>query len=278
MSFLSVKTLRHYHEVDLLIPAAVDPSSGYRRYSTDQLSQAQVIVRLRGLGMPLDDIRQVLGSPDIDSRNAAISAHLQRMERRLEQTRDTVASLRRILEDSPGDAPVEHRHIDSRWTLAISTQTTIGTVAGWLDEARLRLVAALQSSDLERTGPDGSLYYEELFTEAGIRELDDATTAEIIAYLPVDRQPTSDQLEAFQPELGGFGDVVARRLPEVDLAVLTHRGSCHDLDRSYARLGGYVTGNAIGISGPIREHHLDPVDTPTDDLRTEIGWPIFPVG
>src|SRR4029079_8550337 len=33
MTFVSVKALRHYHEVGLLAPAAVDPGSGYRRYA-----------------------------------------------------------------------------------------------------------------------------------------------------------------------------------------------------------------------------------------------------
>ena len=34
---LSVKTLRHYHEVGLLEPTEVDPNSGYRYYTEDQI-------------------------------------------------------------------------------------------------------------------------------------------------------------------------------------------------------------------------------------------------
>jgi DNA-binding transcriptional MerR regulator len=48
-SHLSVKTLRHYHEVGLLEPSEVDPGNGYRYYSDDQIPLAQVIRRLRGL-------------------------------------------------------------------------------------------------------------------------------------------------------------------------------------------------------------------------------------
>lgn len=32
---LSIGTLRHYDEVGLLLPASVDPVSGYRRYRRD---------------------------------------------------------------------------------------------------------------------------------------------------------------------------------------------------------------------------------------------------
>ena len=34
---LSVKTLRHYHDIGLLVPIEVDPHTGYRRYATDKL-------------------------------------------------------------------------------------------------------------------------------------------------------------------------------------------------------------------------------------------------
>ena len=35
---LSIKTLRHYHRVGLLEPADVDPGTGHRRYTADQIA------------------------------------------------------------------------------------------------------------------------------------------------------------------------------------------------------------------------------------------------
>src|SRR5262252_4390613 len=100
MTFLSVKALRHYHEVGLLPPAEIDPDSGYRRYEVEQVPTAQVIRRLRELGMSLDD----------EARNAAISAHLRRMEGELEQTRVTVKSLRLLLDEArPPAIAVDYR-------------------------------------------------------------------------------------------------------------------------------------------------------------------------
>src|SRR3954468_13314782 len=90
MTFLSVKALRHYHDLGLLPPAKIDPESGYRRYDLTQVPTAQVIRRLRELGMPLEDVRAVIEAPDVPARNAAISAHLRRMEGELERTRATV--------------------------------------------------------------------------------------------------------------------------------------------------------------------------------------------
>jgi len=49
---LSVKTLRHYHEIGPLEPVDVDADTGYRRYATEQIVAAQIIRRFRDLDMP----------------------------------------------------------------------------------------------------------------------------------------------------------------------------------------------------------------------------------
>ena len=54
---LSPKALRLYGELGLVVPAQVDPDSGYRRYSEDQVRQAQLVALLRRLDMPLEIIR-----------------------------------------------------------------------------------------------------------------------------------------------------------------------------------------------------------------------------
>ncbi|HRD62882.1 MAG TPA: MerR family transcriptional regulator, partial [Nocardioides sp.] len=63
MTHLSIRALRRYHEAGLLEPELVDPSSGYRYYSGDQIPTAQVIHRLRELDVPLADVRRILRSP-----------------------------------------------------------------------------------------------------------------------------------------------------------------------------------------------------------------------
>lgn len=50
---LSPKALRIYAEQGLLVPASVDPVTGYRYYSPDQLPRARLFARLRRLGLPL---------------------------------------------------------------------------------------------------------------------------------------------------------------------------------------------------------------------------------
>ena len=109
---LSIKTLRHYHRVGLLAPADVDPDTGHRRYTTEQIPTAQVIRRFRSLDMPLDDIRAVLTAPDLKTRNELIAAHLSRLEDSLARTQQATASLRDLLQPHrKAAAAVEHRSV-----------------------------------------------------------------------------------------------------------------------------------------------------------------------
>ncbi|MFC0674866.1 MerR family transcriptional regulator [Brachybacterium hainanense] len=56
---LSAKALRMYDESGLLVPARVDPFTGYRAYHPDQIARARRIAALRGIGMGLARIRIV---------------------------------------------------------------------------------------------------------------------------------------------------------------------------------------------------------------------------
>ncbi|MFI6783071.1 MerR family transcriptional regulator [Micromonospora sp. NPDC050276] len=58
---LTPKALRLYDQVGLLVPAAVDPESGYRLYDPAQLPVARLVAQLRRIGMPLATIRVVCG-------------------------------------------------------------------------------------------------------------------------------------------------------------------------------------------------------------------------
>ena len=52
-SRLSLKALRRYDELGVLVPSRVDQGSGYRYYDPAQLDQARLVVMLRQLQLPL---------------------------------------------------------------------------------------------------------------------------------------------------------------------------------------------------------------------------------
>ncbi|SFN25840.1 DNA-binding transcriptional regulator, MerR family [Pseudonocardia ammonioxydans] len=109
VTHLSVKTLRHYHEAGLLTPERVDPHSGYRYYSADQIPTAQVIRRFRDLDMPVPEVRRLLAA-DVGDRGALIADHLALLQRRLAATSEAVGTLQRLLEPAPRPLDVVYRH------------------------------------------------------------------------------------------------------------------------------------------------------------------------
>jgi len=259
MTHLSVKALRHYHEIALLEPVAVDPGSGYRLYGVEQVPIAQVIRRLRDLGMTLDDVKRVLQAPNLDSRNRAIVEHLQRMESELEQTKANVASLRRLLEgpENP-DLSIEFRSLPQTKSIAIRERVPADGFDTWWMEAYRELHSAASQAGLARSGPDGALYPSEWFED----EIGD-----VVAFTPV----------AGEVDTNSIGRVQSHVVPAAELAVLLHEGSVRDLDQTFAALGKFVLERAIGVEGPIREYYLvTPFET-ADELRhrTEVAWPIF---
>jgi DNA-binding transcriptional MerR regulator len=150
-SHLSVKTLRHYHEVGLLEPSEVDPHNGYRYYSDDQIPLAQVIRRLRGLRMPVVDVKSVLAAPDSDERNRLIVGHLDRLELELDRTRQAVAQLRDLLQPEAPHA-IEHRTVEA--TPAIGIQDTVDRddIFAWWQGALGELYATLRAQTSLRAG------------------------------------------------------------------------------------------------------------------------------
>jgi F-type H+/Na+-transporting ATPase subunit beta len=57
---VSIPALRHYDEIGLLKPQTVDPFTGYRYYTAEQVPRLNRIVAFRELGFSLGDIRQML--------------------------------------------------------------------------------------------------------------------------------------------------------------------------------------------------------------------------
>ncbi len=82
VSGLSVEALRHYDEVGVLKPASVDARTSYRRYSEDQLGDAKMICNLRGVDLPVDEVREVLTAADEAVTREVLQRHRERLAER----------------------------------------------------------------------------------------------------------------------------------------------------------------------------------------------------
>jgi len=90
-SGVSVRTLRHYDEIDLLTPSA-RVGTGPRRYTPADVQRLQHILTLRGLGLALVDIASVIDGARLD-----VADLLTRQLLQVEQTLASQQRLRRVL-------------------------------------------------------------------------------------------------------------------------------------------------------------------------------------
>lgn len=257
MTHLSIKALRHYHEVGLLEPAEIDSQSGYRYYASGQVATAQVIRRFRDLDMPVEEIKWVLSAPDPSSRNEVIVRHLERMQGQLEKTEATVASLRSLLDPASSMLAVEYRTVPDTPALAVSERVTAAAALDWWNSAFDDLDATVSRLGLQPAGPGGALFPGEFY---------EVEEADLVAFVPLS-EPVPEGSARSAPYI----------VPAAELAVALHTGPFGEIDRTYGALGLHVAERSIGVSGPIREHYLvTGRDTPEEARhRIEVAWPVF---
>jgi DNA-binding transcriptional MerR regulator len=250
---LSAKTLRYYHDIGLLVPADVDGETGHRRYQPGQVGDAHLIRRLRGLDMPLAEIRTVLAAPGEESRAGALARHLDRMEAELARTRGVVASLRRLLDAVPPVTVLYRAHAPAA-VLRVAATVTRPDVAAWCGAAFGELFGALAGAGADPAGVAGCTYSAEFFEQ---------DAGEVVAFVPV------------LP--GAFdGDPRLSALPGRRYAVAVHAGPFADCDLTYGALGAHVAEHDTALAEPIVERYLvGPQHTDDEErFRTEVCWPV----
>jgi DNA-binding transcriptional MerR regulator len=93
---LTVRALRHYQDLGLLVPAGAHPSTRYRTYGPEQLERARAIARMRRLGLSLDRIRDYLAAAPVDRRRL-LEDHRAELDARLRSTAQLQLELDRLI-------------------------------------------------------------------------------------------------------------------------------------------------------------------------------------
>ncbi|MFI9534370.1 MerR family transcriptional regulator [Nocardia fusca] len=97
---LSIKTIRHYEEVGLVIPSARS-AGGFRLYTAVDVERLLVIRRMKPLGFSLTEMKQLLDAFEVVDDPAAVGGQRAQATEFLRQcrvrTRDSADRLRRHL-------------------------------------------------------------------------------------------------------------------------------------------------------------------------------------
>lgn len=114
-SGLTVSALRFYDSAGVLAPALVDPVTGYRWYTGDQVAPARLVAGLRRVGMPVAEIAVALRCEPAQVHHL-LDAHLRRLEDGLADARRELSRIRTLID--AGERPTATSLVLSRVDLA----------------------------------------------------------------------------------------------------------------------------------------------------------------
>jgi len=247
---LPVSTLRYYDKIGLLTPAVVDPSSGYRHYTPDQLRTAVLIGRLRAVGTAPRDIATVLaGGADAA---AALVAERRRVAGQVRRAQRALAEIDDLLThraEQPSHV-VELVSLAHEQVAALPFQVRHTDVASAVLRGIAGLRSALRRAGSRRTGPWGATLPLEI-------------TQEVTGYVFArTSEPIDDR------------DVGTAWLPATRAAKSTHTGGPDTLALAYHAALDMIDQRGWAPTGEVIEEYLALDGTSTDSPSVRLTVPI----
>ncbi len=259
---VSMTTLRYYDEIDLLKPIHVDPATGYRFYTMDQLPQLHRILAYKELGLGLTEIVRILDegiSPEafqamLRLRQAQLQHQIQTEQAQLERIEARLSAL-------------DHGSCMPTYEIVIKPVKSITGVALHLTMADLAHHAHWIDSIETLLKRYGVKPIDHLIVLHTISEDDqNASSVEIVA--PVTERDANLLIACSE------GQLTRRKLPAFPrMASTLHLGHPSQVLSAYRALGIWMEDNAYTITGPRRKIRLRRGEN-LDDALTEIQFPV----
>jgi DNA-binding transcriptional MerR regulator len=239
---LTVKALRHYDEIGLLVPARVDPNNGYRYYDPAQIESAVTIRRLRALELPLDEIRALLEA-DGDTLRDRLAAHGYRVAEEVRDKHSLLIELSALVEG--GDEQVVVDVCD------VPVLRLAGTIRHLrlVDPEGITEMVRLARKCLDGIAPAGP-------PTALFRAGDGNGTHLVEAGFPLAAGVEVDEL------------LRVTEYPAGPAATTDHVGSYEDLHVTAQRFIATVLGQGLEFAQPIRIEYTEP------NVQARLVWPL----
>lgn len=258
MTRLSIKALRFYDEQGLLIPAWVDPATGYRHYRRGQAGRAEAIRVLRLIDMPVPEIRDLLADDDAELTGKRLLVHRERLRDRLAEQERMLRFLERLIDRGGNVMPyqVTIKEIADVPVAGLRLHASLATAGTVLQHGFGTVAVALGQAGVVPVGPPFVVYHD---------VIDERTDGEIEICFPV---PAGTVVPA--------GPVQYRELLGGPVVSTIHRGPYQEISPAYHVVTGWIEDNGVAAHGAPREIYLnDPqsVGSP-EELITEVQFPI----
>ncbi|TCL59867.1 DNA-binding transcriptional MerR regulator [Kineothrix alysoides] len=260
LSRISIRMLRHYDEIGLLVPASIDAFTGYRYYSEAQLPLAERIHVLKNMGFGLAVIQEILEKFD-DAQE--MEKFLQVKRRELEEEENATKQRIILLDNAINWLRKDGNFMDYTVSLKILPERYVASIRqvipSYGSEGMLWGILG-QEGGPQNIQPDNPCYSLAIFHDEGYKEKD------------VD-------VEIQFSVVGKYKDtehVKFKTVAPIQIASATYKGSYEQITRVNEAVAHWVMGNGYDFDGAsFCIYHVSPHDAATeDDLVTEVCYPV----
>lgn len=255
IAHLTLKTLRYYDEIDLLKPAYIDATNGYRYYNVTQLETALYITRLKGYMFSLEEIKAILvNQTDTDFLQHQLRAKYDKMTEAIAAYETLLTKLTSDLQQLELTNNMMHYLQD----IAITLVTPLP----------IHLITQRKSIDMA----DFLTHFNALFSQVVFQQVTPIAKPMAILHSEV-YQPEHSDVELAIPVKEQTEQTT---LFDVGLcAMATLIGDYEDLPAIHTTLRVWIAANAYQVNGkPFEIYQTDPYTTPQHQHVLEVYFPI----
>ena len=230
----TVKTLRYYDRIGLFCPADIDPVTGYRNYTVEQLSDFERIRQYRAAGLSVEQISRLLKGENRETILLEQQNQLKQQELLLHRQKEALAVLMNA--SSPNRYTVLLKELP-----AYTVCTCYSRVP---DSSQIPPAFSKRFQEMKKQYPDLTFvnpsYCYVRFTDTSHRDSDIE-----VEYAEAVSKPQEDK--------NGFQ---FKTLPGGTVACIEHYGSYQNISGAYAALFKWLTINGHQVAGAVRERFI----------------------
>lgn len=256
---VTVKALRHYEKIGLLIPAKVEEENGYRYYHVSQLKRINQIRLLQQIGLSLEVIKNIIEQEDFTVLNHYYEMREKEIQQELDQLKNKKNMVEELKKQLKEGSSMDKYNVIIKTIPARKVMSIRKIMPNYDSEGQLwsELYDECQKQQIQLSQPPLgiSIYHDSDYKEADV-------DVEIQSRIVGDYQDT-ETVKFFEAE-------------EMVIASVTFSGSFEQMPQVTQALGTWIEANGYKINGPmINISHVSPMQDPNpDNWITEAGFAV----
>lgn len=260
LSRISIRMLRHYDEISLLVPVNIDEFTGYRHYSEEQLMTASRIIALRDMGFGLAGIKEIMKNYE----NPQALAQFLQVKKAETQVEADEAHHRLLLLETAID---RLRKDDN----AMNYNVTLKTMPERYVSSVRKVIPAYDQE---------GMLWEIMFKETRDQNVQLAEDYCGLAVFHDEGFKESDVDVEIQGTVKGVYEntenVVFKTVAPIEYASVTYKGSYEQLTAVNMAVASWVKDNDYEFNGAMFcIYHVSPAQTQNpDEMVTEVCYPV----